>query len=109
MKTMSWTDERLDSFAAETGRRFDSLEVRVDERFDAVDRRFEEVDRRFEEVDRRFDEVDRRLDVIDRRLDRFEDRMDDLGRTIHRTMLQLGGGMIATLAIGLIGVIVTNG
>lgn len=102
MKTMSWTDERLDSFAAQTGRRFDSLEVRVDERFDAVDRRFEEVDRRF-------DEVDRRLGVIDRRLDRFEDRMDDLGRTIHRTMLQLGGGMIATLAIGLIGVIVTNG
>ncbi len=102
MKTMSWTDERLEDFAAQTGRRFDSLEVRVDERFDAVDRRFEEVDRRF-------DEVDRRLDVIDRRLDRFEDRMDDLGRTIHRTMLQLGGGMIATLAIGLIGVIVTNG
>jgi hypothetical protein len=102
METMSWTDERLDNFAAETGRRFDSMEVRVDERFDAVDRRFEEVDRRF-------DGVDRRLDVIDRRLDRFEDRMDDLGRTIHRTMLQLGGGMIATLAIGLIGVIVTNG
>jgi len=87
----SWTDERLDDFSGQVWRRFD------------------EIDRRFEGVDRRFDEVDRRLDDIDRRLDRLEDRMDDLGRTIHRTMLQLGGGMIATLAIGLIGVIVTNG
>ena len=102
MKTMSWTDERLDNFAGETARRFDSLEARVDERFDAVDRRFEEVDRRF-------DDVDRRLDGIDRRLDRFENRMDELGYTIHRTMLQLGGGMIVTLALGLIGVIVTSG
>jgi chromosome segregation ATPase len=94
METMSWTDERLDNFAAETARRFDTFEARVDERF--------------ARVDERFDDVNRRLDGIDRRLERFEDRLDDLGRTIQRTMLQLGGGMIATFALGLIGVIVTH-
>jgi len=37
----SWTDGRLDEFAAH-----------VDKRFDAVDRRFEAVDRRFEAMQR---------------------------------------------------------
>jgi len=91
METMSWTDGRLDNFAAETARRFDS------------------VDERFARVDERFEEVNRRLDGIDHRLDRVESHINELGLMIHRTMLQLGGGMIATLAIGLIGVIVTHG
>ena len=101
---MSWTDERLDNFAAETGRRFDSLEVRVDERFDTVDRRFEEVDRRFEGVDRRFDDVNRRLDNIDSRLERMEKRIDDL----YRALLLFGGGALATFVVGFAGIIVSQ-
>lgn len=104
MKTMSWTDDRLDDFAAQTGRRFDSLEVRVDERFDAVDRRFEEVDRRFEETYRRFDDVDRRFDKIDSRLERMEKRIDDL----YRGLLLFGGGTLATFVVGFAGLIATQ-
>lgn len=82
----SWTDERLDDFAKH-----------VDHRFDRVDRRFEEVYRRFEEVDRRFDKVDTELN-------RVNDRLDGL----HRTLLQMAGGTIATLIAGFAGVIATQ-
>lgn len=104
METMSWTDEPPDDFAAETTRRFDSLEVRVDERFDAVDRRFEEVDRRFDEVDRRFDRVESRLDKIDARFERMEKRIDDL----YRAMLLFGGGAMVTFIVGFAGIIATR-
>src|SRR5262245_12901973 len=53
METMSWTDDRLDNFAAETATRFDRLEQRIDVRFDEVDRRFEKMDERFEKMDER--------------------------------------------------------
>jgi hypothetical protein len=75
----SWTDERLDDFAAH-----------VDQRFDAVDRRFDAVDRRFDAVDRRFDALDQRFDAL------------------QRTLLQIGGGVVAALVAGFLGVIATQ-
>jgi hypothetical protein len=75
----SWTDERLDDFAAH-----------VDQRFDAVDRRFDAVDRRFDAVDRRFDALDQRFDAL------------------QRTLLQIGGGVVAALIAGFLGVIATQ-
>jgi hypothetical protein len=104
METMSWTDERLDNFAAETAQRSDSLELRVNERFDSVDRRFEEVDRRFAETYRRFDDVDRRFDKVDSRLERMEKRIDDL----YRGLLLFGGGTLATFVVGFAGIIITQ-
>ncbi len=92
----SWTDSRLDDFAANTDRRFDA----VDRRFDAVDKRFDAVDRRFEVIDRRFEAVDRRFDAVDAELQRLNGRFDDL----HRTLLQVGGGVV----VALIGLIVTQ-
>jgi hypothetical protein len=68
----SWTDERLDDFAAH-----------VDQRFDAVDRRFDAVDRRFDALDQRFD-------------------------ALQRTLLQIGGGVVAALIAGFLGVIATQ-
>ncbi len=65
----SWTDARLDDFRAETARRFDSLERRVDSGFDRVDARFD---------------------------------------ALQRTLLQVGGGLIATLIAGFFGVIITQ-
>jgi hypothetical protein len=82
----SWTDERLDYFRAETAQRFDA----VDQRFDAVDQRF---------------------DAVDQRLDRIEVGLRDLnGRfdALNRTLLQTGGGIIATLIAGIIGVVITQ-
>lgn len=74
METMreSWTDARLDDFAAHTDQRFDA----VDKRFDAVDRRFDRVDAELRALNARFD-------------------------ALNRTLLQIGGGVIVTL-IGVI-------
>ncbi len=86
----SWTDARLSDFAAHTDRRFDA----VDRRFDAVDRRFDRVDTDVREL---------RQETNDR-FERLESRVDDL----QRTMLQLGGGTIVTIAVGFVGVIATQ-
>lgn len=90
MERMAWTDERMDDFAAHTCRRFDA----VDKRFDAVDKRFDAVDRRFEAIERRMDDGFNRVNA------RFD--------ALQRTMLQLGGGVIAALVAGFLGVIATQ-
>lgn len=68
----SWTDARLDDFAAN-----------VDKRFDAVDKRFDAVEAELRSLNGRFD-------------------------ALNRTLLQIGGGIIATLIAGFFGVIVTQ-
>jgi tetrahydromethanopterin S-methyltransferase subunit G len=94
MYRMAWTDERMDDFAKHT-----------DQRFDAVDRRFDEVDRRLDKLEKRvesgFDKVDRRFEQIDR-------RFEGIHQMMHRTMVQVGGGLLVTMAIGFTGVIVTH-
>jgi hypothetical protein len=57
-----------------------------------------------DEVNRRFDEVDRRFDKVDAELHRVNDRLDGL----HRTLLQIAGGTIATLIAGFAGLIATQ-
>ena len=75
----SWTDRRLDDFAAHT-----------DQRFDAVDRRFDAVDQRFDRVD---------TDIRELRSETA---------AFHRTILQLGGGMVVTFAVGFAGLIIAQ-
>lgn len=41
----SWTDERLDDFRMETTRRFDTLERRMDEGFNALNARMDALQR----------------------------------------------------------------
>jgi hypothetical protein len=65
----SWTDERLDDFRAETARRFDTLERKMESGFARVDGRID---------------------------------------ALQRTLLQIGGGLIATLIAGFAGVIATQ-
>jgi hypothetical protein len=86
----SWTDERLDDFAKH-----------VDFRFDEVDRRFGEVDKRFDKVER---EMDRRFDKVEGELHRLNDGF----AALNRTLLQIGGGVIATMIAGALGVIATQ-
>lgn len=90
MSRATWTDERLDDFARN------------------VDRRFDEVDRRFDEVDRRFAAVDRRFDRIEGEIRDLRSEMNAGFRSLQRMMIQIGGGMFATFAVGFIGVIVTQ-
>ena len=75
METMrkSWTDERLDDFAANT-------------------------DRRFDEVDRRFDEVNKRFDRVDHELGRINDRLDGFQRSLLQTHVVLIAALIGLIA-----------
>jgi len=90
----SWTDDRLDDFAAQTWRRFD------------------EVDRRFGEVNQRFDRLEDRMeagfDKVDRRFEGIEARFEGLHLMIHRTIVRVGIAMVSTLGLGLVGIIVTQ-
>ncbi len=84
MATMakSWTDERLE------------------ERFDRIDQRFDEVDRRFDEVHRRFDDVGLEFRAL-------RSEMTSRFDANQRLIIQIGGGMLATMIVGFTGVIVT--
>jgi archaellum component FlaC len=75
----AWTDERLD-------KRFD----RIDERFDRIDERFDRVEERFDGMERRFDRMDERFDGL------------------YRTLLMVGGGMIASILVGTAGIAATQ-
>jgi tetrahydromethanopterin S-methyltransferase subunit G len=59
-------------------------------RMDWTDDRLQE---RFDSIDRRFDEVDRRLDVMHYDFREMSQRFESL----NRTLLQIGGGIIAAL------------
>jgi len=50
------------------------------------------------------DEVYRRFDKVDAELRRVNDRLD----LLHRTLLQIAGGTIATLIAGFAGIIATQ-
>jgi hypothetical protein len=64
----SWTDERLDDFAAHTYRRFDG----VDKRFEALERRMEDG---FNRVDADLRELRGEMNA---RFERVEERIDDI-------------------------------
>jgi hypothetical protein len=64
----TWTDSRLDDFAANT-----------DKRFDAVDRRFDTVDRRFDKVDEDLREIRTGIGAL------------------QRTIIGVGGALIAAV------------
>ncbi|HSR94740.1 MAG TPA: hypothetical protein VLK56_07715 [Solirubrobacterales bacterium] len=83
----SWTDARLDDFREETARRFDTLERRMDNGFNRVDADLRGLR---EETNHRFDGVDAKIDAL------------------QHTLLQVGGGVIATLVAGFFGVILTQ-
>ncbi len=81
---VNWTDDRLDA-----------LSGRVDERFDRVDERFRQVDERFKQVDHRFDRVE--ADVREIRIG-MKAGFDGL----NRTLMLVGGGIIAALTAALV-------
>jgi hypothetical protein len=84
----SWTDARMDDL----NRKVDDLGRRMDNGFNRVDADLRALR---EEANQRFERVDGRI--------------DDLHLTIiHRTMLQLGAGVIVTLVVGFAGIIATQ-
>jgi hypothetical protein len=100
----SWTDRRLDEFAADTNRRFDE----VDKRFDEIDRRFDKVDQRLDEADRRFETMERCMREGFARVDEDLRELRSQTAAFQRTALQLGVGTMATFVVGFTGVILTQ-
>lgn len=83
----TWTDDRLDDLAR-----------RMDSGFDRVDKDIRELR---SEINARFDASEVRNDT----------RFDALGtrfESLQRTVVQVGGGMFATFAVGFVGLIVTR-
>lgn len=68
---------------------------------DATMYRMDWTDDRLQE---RFDSIDRRFDQVDQELRGLGQRFDGL----NRTLMQVGGGIIATLIAGIFGVIATQ-
>jgi hypothetical protein len=67
---------------------------RLEERFDRIDQRFDEVDRRFDRVEADFRELRGEMNA------RFD--------AMQRLIIQIGGGMIATVLAGFLGIIATQ-
>jgi hypothetical protein len=104
----SWTDDRLDDLSQRMDERFDQVEGEMDRRLKHVEG---EMDKRFKHVE---GEMDRRFGEMGKRFDRVEGDIRDLRNdmsALQRTMLQVGGGLIAanlTLMAGVIGLMVTQ-
>jgi hypothetical protein len=107
----SWTDERLDDFRAETARRFDTLEHRMEEGFreqrNEMSARFQQVDIRLGGMDARLDGMDTRLDRMDARLDGMAARLDAMQRTMVYGFVAMSGAIVAGFG-GMAGLIATQ-
>jgi len=70
----------INSFHTNVDKRFDSMKIDMDQRFEKVDQRFEKVDQRFDDMkidmDKRFEKVDQRFEKVDQRFDDMKIDMD---------------------------------
>jgi hypothetical protein len=87
MQRATWTDERLDD-----------LNRRVDSGFDRVDARFAQVDAEFRAL----------RTEMNARFEAAQTRTDAQFASLHRLILQVGGGGIATMALGFVGLVVAH-
>ena len=68
-------------FIERVDQRFDDMQKRVDQRFDAADQRLDDMQKR---VDQRFDAADQRVNRVETRLDNLEQRAGGLGESLAR-------------------------
>ena len=87
MTRATWTDERMDD-----------LNGRVDE----LGRR---MDRQFEQVDRRFEQVLAKLEKAEERTSHQFERLDSKIDAFQLAIIRVGGGLIATMALGFAGLL----
>jgi hypothetical protein len=82
-----WTDERLDDLVQRIDTRFAELSARIDLLSKRIDRQGEMLAAR----------IDRQGELLNARID-----------SLQRTMIQVGGGMIASILIGSAGIVATQ-
>jgi endonuclease I len=95
----SWTDERLDDLNHRSEEGFKRVEAdlhahRLEAKTEVASLR-NEMNERFDKVDQRFDKVDARFGRIDQRFAEMEVRFD----SIQRMILQVGGGIVASIML----------
>lgn len=90
----SWTDQRLDEFAADTSRRFDG-----------VDTRLSKIEGRLDGVDTRLDLMEQSMSAGFNRLDADMRELRSQAAAFQRTFLQVSGGAFVTFVVGFVGVI----
>lgn len=96
----TWTDSRLDT---------------LNEHVASLDHRVGGLERSVASLDGRVGALEQRVDDLGRRMDAGFDRVDGELHTLRveigafqRTMIQIGGGLIGTLAVGICGLIATQ-
>ena len=66
------------------------------------------MDWRDDRLQERFDSIDNRFDRVDRDFRDLRSEMNTRFDALNRTLLQIGGGVIAALIAGFMGVIATQ-
>ncbi|HET6998712.1 MAG TPA: hypothetical protein VFI03_08990 [Solirubrobacterales bacterium] len=99
MTRSTWTDERMDD-----------LSRHVDEGFECVDRQFERVDNRLDRIEDRLAKAEetsaRQFERLDSKFDQFADRIDARIDSFQLAIIRVGGGLIATMALGFAGLLI---
>ncbi len=57
-------------------KRFETMQIQMDKRFDDVNKRFDDVNKRFDDVNKRFDDVNKRFDDVDKKFEAMQIQMD---------------------------------
>jgi hypothetical protein len=60
-------------------------------------------------TDERLDDLSRRVDAGFERMDRGFERLDSRVDSMQRTMIQVGGGVIASILVAIVSLIATQG
>ena len=57
-------------------KRFETMQIQMDKRFDDVNQRFDDVNKRFDDVNKRFDDVNKRFDDVNKKFEAMQIQMD---------------------------------
>ncbi len=88
-------DERFEIVESEIRSLHDEMDTGfslVNEQFNEVDKRFDAVDKKFGEVDKRLGEVDKRLGEVDKRLGEVDKRLGEVDKRFNMVEIKLDVG-----------------
>ena len=70
-------------------KRFETMQIQMDKRFNDVNKRFNDVNKRFDDVNKRFDDVNKRFDDVNKRFDDVNKRFDDVDKKFEAMQIQM--------------------
>jgi hypothetical protein len=93
------TDDRLDDFRTETGRRFDEGERNAERRSGEVNRKFDEVNRRIERVEDSIHDLRLEMNSKFKGMQRSMDTLQETVLALHRMMFRASVAVILALIV----------